>query len=454
MLVFLFKRRDWSKQTFLTPPQPSSSPQAPSTLVPTHSNTPPLPLTHNPNAMPRVASTPSTPKRHDIYHSRIRALAEKAWKSMSEDEKAEFRAKNRESSEVPSADGDFDLDEEEDLVNNIVSLSASPVKEEEQSSPSPLFSEVEPSVGPPAFGGSHPASPSVPHQVPSSDPPSVVPGSPLPGPSSANEGPTVGPSLTINPPFFSTSSPSESSPGSSESSPEPITVLAPQPLPANNFVNGANFSLDDQFAYPYFGSTAQVPELTFPQYNSWEAAFDSFQNGTYELELPTPVPPTPATGYTALQAPWYTPGLQTQGLPTGSSDTQFVFSNAQTAFPEQQTWTTNEHSVNCLPHLSAAPPTPAPVSAPALSPAPIEITTQSNHLLGLQGDQDRSDNVTYGPMFENNQLPSQFPLALTQETSLATAQNVFDAINVNNSLAHQEGKRIGLVGVQLWFLPK
>jgi len=407
--------------------------------------------------MPPIASTPRTPHRrpYDNFYAKWceerrnfdpsascpRKLASRKWKAMSEDEKAMYRIQPRESPELPHVTEPFDdLYEDEDLINNVVSLNDSPVKEEEQFPLSPLFSEFWSDAGPSAFDEFTAVDPSVLEEIASAGPSRVVLELPLPGPSSTHEAPVVGPSFTVDQYSLPTSSPSAGGPSVASPAPVPASTLTPTHLLAtDNLVNGTDLSLFDAFAYDY----PPVAEVTFPDNNWWdEASYTTDPTGTYGSDLPTPVPPTPTTGYTALQTPWYTPGLHTHDLPTGFDDTQFAFNNVGAVVPEQPTQNTYSE---CLPHLSVAPPTPAPASVPALAPVP-EIAGQFGQMAGFPGDQYQWNGVTQ--TFENNQLLAPPPPLFNQNVPLPVIQQIFNAVG-------QDGKgfRLGPVGVQLWFTP-
>jgi len=455
-------------QISLTPPQPSRNLQATSTLLISTTRT--LPFFHSHSTldnMPRAQNTSDSPRHPVAYRnwyfdwckerklqglSCSRKFASSAWRKMSEDEKARYRAQPHETPESPHITGPFHyLDEDEDLINNVVSLNPSPVKEEEQLPLSPLFSEFEHGGGPSIFDEFYAPGPSVLDQGPSTEPRRVVLELPFSGPSSANEFPLAGPSFNTDQFSFAAPSPSvdepfvDSPPAVSHSTPIP----SHPPLPANDVVNEPDFSLLDEAAYTYQASLPPAHELTFPEYNFWdETSYDPIPTEIHQLDLPTPVPTTPMTGYNALQTPWYTPGLHSQPLPTGLDDTQFLFDNVEVpVVPEQQqTWSNNYESSECFPQLSMEPPTPAP----PLAPVP-EIGGQFDQMAGFQGDPYQWNGAPNAQMFENNQFQIPPAPVFDQNLPLAAVQQVFNAVNINN--LGQEGKRLGLVGVQLWFTP-
>ena len=465
------------KRVFLTPPQPSRNPQASSTLPTPTTRTFPFFRSHStPDNMPRAANTSDSPKHRVAYRDWYvdwckerkphglpcnRKLAGKAWRKISEDDRAGCRAQPHETPEsLHVTEPIYYSDEDEDFVNDVVSLNPSPVKEVEQLPLSPLFSDVGPDVGPSIFNEFHAAGPSVLDQCPSTGPRGVALELPFQGPSSVNELPLTGPSFNAGQFSFVTPSPSVNGPPI-DSPPEisPSTPVPSHSLPTNNVVNQPDFSLLDEVAYTYQASLPPTHELTFPEYNFWdEAPYDPIPTGVHQLDLPTPVPTTPVTGYNALQTPWYTPGLRTHDLPTGLDDTRFPYNNAEApAVPEQQqqTWNNNYESSECFPQLSVEPPTNAPVLAPDLAPAP-EIGGQFDQTAGFQGDPYQWNGVANVQMFENDQLQNnqlQIPPApvFNQNLPLAAVQQVFNSVNVNG--LGQEGKRLGLVGVQLWFVP-
>ena len=334
-----------------------------------------------------------------------------------------------------------------DLVNNVASLNATPVTQEEEHSHS-LFSEFEPAVGPSAFDNSPVAGLSVFDQALSTRPSPVVLELPLPGPSTTNE----------VEPFFTTPS-SAIADRSSTLLPAPIPS---RPFPEACFLDGTDISILDESAYNH---SAFLPDDKFnlPEGNWWEL-FDSNASATVPSETSqsgptTPVPTTPFTGFTGYSAPaiassGYTPGLFTQDLPTRLDENQFAFNDVEGVGQGQLMWNNTYQDFGCMDQQSLAPPAPVlPAAPPAFAPV---VAGQVDQMSGFPNDQYLPwTDMTQ--VLENERLrsaPLFVPDQSAQGVPHVAVQQALDAVNANNFGRDGKLARVGLVGVQLWFLPE
>jgi len=419
---------------FLALRLPSTSPQAPSTLLLLQHHPRSHPLLDN---MPRAANPSRTSNniwnrfytewckgRKECGLPCSRKLASEEWKKMSQDEKAKYSlrsGKTPEQAEVPGLS-------DEVLANT--GLNATPIQHEEQLPASPVFSEVGSVTNPSTFGEPPITVLSVLDQPPSAGLSSVVHELALPGLPATSEFPDLGPFFTANQSSFAADfSPVEEAfvPG-----PPPTPLSAPipsHPLTGDHFLNDASFSYLDEFTYEYSDLTPD-PAFISPEFNLWEIFGEVPSSSTVSTEIsessgpPTPVPVTPATGYHPLEflTTGCTPQLHALDIPAELDNYQFGFNGVEAEVPGQQMWNGQQ---------GLAPP------APATAPGQFDQTAGFPGFPHLWNDQPQAG-------------PSR---AFDQDVTHAAVQQAFNAVNVNNFGLDGKPLRVGLVGVQLWFAP-
>lgn len=360
-----------------------------------------------------------------------RKEASREWKRLSPDEKAMYYVRRRDTPKPAHVTGPLDSPyDDEDIVNNVVSLIATPVAEKEELPLSPLFSESGSFVGPSFLDEFLPG----PDQVSSTSPSHFVLELPFPGPSTTNE---VEPSSTTGQPYFTA----------------PVLSL---PLPESLFQDGTDISILDESAYNY---SVFPPDTAFtsPEENWWDLNFSDLPSAMIPAEtsgssLVTPVPITPTTGYTApgLATSGYTPGLFTQDLPAEFGDNQYAFNGAEGAVPEQPMWNTYQ-DFGHIGQQPLAPPTPV---LPTFAPPPV-ATGQFDQTNGFQDYQHLPwNNSTQVPGNDGLQPPQFFvPNQCAQNVPHTPIQQTFNVVNTCNCGQGGKPVRIGTVGVQLWFAP-
>ena len=378
--------------------------------------------------------------------------AGKIWKKMTEEEKAMYRVQLREASEQPRITGPFyDPFEEEDLINNVVSLNSSPIKQEEQLLVSPFLGDFWPVPGPSTLDELPISGPStsVFDQSISTGPSPVIHELPLDS-SPTDEVPATEPCSSMDQSSFTAFlSAIEESPAAGSSSIPLSAPIPTYPLPACRFLDGTDFSLLDESAYAYLPPTP-TPTFASSEGNWWDLFGEVPPTAIpTESDPPTSVPITPATGHSslALPAPQYTPGLHTQDLPSGLEGGQFAFNGMEAAVPEQPTWNTHDDTGN-FQQLSLAPFAPIPPApVPTFLPPPM-VPGQFGQMAGFSDNSCSWDNTAR--VLGNDQLQVTLPPIHNQNIPFAAVQQSFDAINANFG---QGGKPLRLAGVSLWFAP-
>jgi hypothetical protein len=299
--------------------------------------------------------------------------------------------------------------EEDDLVNNVVSLLPVPVKQEELPA-SPLFTQLGSNVGSPTVYGFSPAG--------------------------TNE------VLALESPFHMGQSPSTALSPTTEDFPvagSSTYLHAPAPISSGGLSG---------WFYPGDADSSPLNEVSHHnltpcpdnfQYWPRQGMFsDTFPTEIDGLGPPTAVPRTPTTGYhtAGLVTPGNIPAVYAQDLPTGLNNSMFGFAGTEASvqptcdFSSYFNCTEQASPFTAQTFFNAAPaPAPAPVPTPAPKfPTPVH-TGQFNQNIGSQDDVQTWHKIgqiieSDGPAALPPPVPPQnAPLTTAQDTPPATFQN-------------------------------
>ena len=379
---------------------------------------------------------------------------------MSSSEKKMYRVQRLETPELFHATESLDdLYEEEDLVNNVVSLDATPIKQEEELA-SPLFSEFEPTLGSPAYSEHSTAGSSTLYRSSSTGLSPADRELALPIPSHIHEVLTPGPySCMGQSPLAALTPAFEDSPVAGPSIPlhAPIPVY---PLPKYIASGSADPSVFDEAKYNYLAS---LPNPTFhPQQGDWLSLFSGeVLSSTVPAEIhesghPTAVPATPTTG---LATPGYTPAFFAQDLPAGLDNNLLSFTGMEAGVSEQPIWNVSSH-LEYVNHQSLPPSAPGlltatpaailPAPAPALS-VPV-LTGQVGQNAGLLGDPYPWNDINR--ILESDQLlavPPPVPQQSAPPTIQHTFHHTFSFVSSNGMGPDGKPIQVAIPGMQIWF---
>ena len=262
----------------------------------------------------------------------------------------------------------------DDLVDNVVRLDPTSVKQEEFSPP-PCYSESEFTPGSPAFDEFSTPSPSTFDQVHSPEFSYPDYGSSFLSSLYTSEVPTPGPSSHMDQPPFPVASPSS-----------PL----PAPTPSYPIHFRRYTSPDGTNSPPFNEATSNYLDLPQNPASPYQGGgcFDHPYGGAFHSNIapvgidgsgPTAAPLTPTTGYNAfgLATPRFTSGLCAHDLPAELDNNQFAFTGMDAGVPQQQqqpVWNFGQGS-GCVDQQSM--PFPSPGFAPVAPAPPFPVDRHS-----------------------------------------------------------------------------